>query len=187
MPTGSGRTTVHRPTCTDRSKGSKCGCPERMSQGAVRGLASSVRTRLHELGCGGEWSNVTASGNPANSALVRKYLTAITEWNLYEYPHGIPFGSVAFLHVFEFGPHVNPGPGGPVHSSYLRQYIFCNSLIHTHARTHTMHMHICFIYYILLYYIYRGSPCLKTKCENYHAANVSGLVTERTESLNSGL
>lgn len=77
--TGSGRTTVHRPTCTDRSKGSKCGCPERMSQGAVRGLASSVRTRLHELGCGGEWSNVTASGNPANSALVRKYLTAITE------------------------------------------------------------------------------------------------------------
>jgi hypothetical protein len=46
------------------------------------------------------------------------YLTAITEWNLYEYPHGTPFASFAALHVFEFGPHVNPGPAGPAHSSY---------------------------------------------------------------------
>ena len=53
------------------------------------------------------------------------------------------------------------------------------------------YMHIS--YYMLYIYIYiymdicRGSPCMRTKCENYHAANVSGLVTERTESLNSGL
>ena len=77
--TGAGRTVVHEVHCSQRGPHSTCDCPKRMSQAAVHTLASAVRTRLTELGCGGEWCSRSASGNPANSAFVRKYLTAVKE------------------------------------------------------------------------------------------------------------
>ena len=77
--TGAGRTVVHEAHCFQRGSQGRCGCPVRMSQAAVHALASALRTRLTELGCGGEWSSQSATGNPANSAFVRKYLVAIKE------------------------------------------------------------------------------------------------------------
>jgi hypothetical protein len=77
---GTGRTTVHSPLCVDRSNTPSCNCPKtRLSQSAVQAAASKLKTRFYEFGCAGAWSSATFTGNPADSALVGKYTTAITE------------------------------------------------------------------------------------------------------------
>jgi hypothetical protein len=77
---GTGRTTVHNPLCVNRLPSPACGCPHsRQSQSAVQAMASKIRTRFFELGCAGTWSSTTFTGNPADSALVERYTSAITE------------------------------------------------------------------------------------------------------------
>lgn len=78
---GTGHTIVHERTCIvgEADQGTKCDCPKRLSNSAVHAMASKLKTRFAELGGGGEWSNVSFSGNPADSALVRKYTAAIQE------------------------------------------------------------------------------------------------------------
>ena len=74
--TGNGRTVVHARDCTMRDS---CACPKRLSQSATQALLSKVKTKLYEMGCSGAWCGPTGTGNPADSALVDKYLTAIKE------------------------------------------------------------------------------------------------------------
>ena len=71
------RTVVHDKSCTVRE--SSCDCPSRMGHSATAALASKLRTRLTELGCSGPWSAQTSAGNPADSALVNKYVNAVKE------------------------------------------------------------------------------------------------------------
>lgn len=76
---GSSRTVVHKGDCTMRSKHGECGCPKRMGHSALSTLASQLRTRFFALGCAGPWSGQHFCGNPADSALVRQYVTAVKE------------------------------------------------------------------------------------------------------------
>ena len=76
---GTGKTKVHERTCIVGTRDGTCDCPTRLGQSMVHQAASKIRTRLAELGAGGEWSSVAFSGNPADSSLVRKYVTAIKE------------------------------------------------------------------------------------------------------------
>ena len=75
--TGRGRTVVHEHDCSTRD--GSCGCPARLSQSATHTLLSKIKTKLYEMGCAGAWCGHSGTGNPPDSALVDKYLTAIKE------------------------------------------------------------------------------------------------------------
>jgi hypothetical protein len=74
-----GRTVVHTQICLTRNLDGSCGCPTRLAADSVRGLASKIRTRFYELGCGGQWRADCCSGNPADSTQVDQYVKSIKE------------------------------------------------------------------------------------------------------------
>jgi hypothetical protein len=56
-----------------------CGCPIRLAAESVRGVASQLRTRFFEIGCGGAWVAESCSVNPVASKKVDHYVKAIRE------------------------------------------------------------------------------------------------------------
>jgi hypothetical protein len=76
---GNGRTVVHATTCLKRPMDGSCGCPLRLAAESVRGVASQLRTRFFEIGCGGAWVAEFCSGNPVASKKVDQYVKAVRE------------------------------------------------------------------------------------------------------------
>jgi hypothetical protein len=76
---GNGRTVVHAVICLSRPMDGSCGCPIRLAAESVRGVASQLRTRFFEIGCGGAWVAESCSGNPVASKKVDHYVKAIRE------------------------------------------------------------------------------------------------------------
>ncbi len=80
------KTRLHVPDCTWRGKQHarmvNCGCPVRAGASSVRTARKMIAKGLSEAGLLTDWSEQTASGNPARSRLVRDFEAAINREQL---------------------------------------------------------------------------------------------------------
>jgi integrase len=75
-----GKTPVHSTDCPQIGvRLPDCNCPRRLALGTVSCLVGQLRGIFSDMGKGACWDEVTQSGNPANSLLVKAYTKAIRQ------------------------------------------------------------------------------------------------------------